>query len=126
MFELKIKEPITGILLFTNFFHRKQCSAEQDVIGDGKNTDSLDSLKKIGRVLCISTKAEGYTGNSKCLTGLSLRLNIYNRILKVSFFIPLTKYFISQASYTNNYNGKSKRKNNLMNEFFLDRKGFHF
>ena len=59
MFELKIKEPITGILLFSNFFHWKQCSAEQDVMGDGKNTDSLDSLKKIGRVLCISTKAEG-------------------------------------------------------------------
>ena len=36
------------------------------------------------------------------------------------------KYFISQASYTNNKDSKSKRNKNLMNELFLDRNTFHF
>ena len=42
-------------------------------MGDGKDMDTLDSWKKIGRVLCKSTKAEGYTGNANCLTDMSLR-----------------------------------------------------
>ena len=58
-------------------------------MGDGKNMDSPDSSKRIGRGLCESTKDEGYIDRSSCLTGLSLKLNICNRILQVFLFIPL-------------------------------------
>ena len=45
--------------------------------------------KKIGRGLCESTKAEGYIDSSSCRTGLSLKLNMCNRILQVFLVIPL-------------------------------------
>ena len=64
---------------------------EQDLMGDGKNMDSPDSSKRIGRGLCESTKDEGYIDRSSCLTGLSLKLNMCNRILQVFLFVQAFK-----------------------------------